>query len=284
MGILGANKKGIQRVETSVRFTEEYTDRFKALLNNLPRSSPGKVVTAVRGILLQNVYGGNDGLMLPIYRQAPRDENGLLYRPKNFMIQIVGENNSVIPDNTFKLKLSGATRDPDTGNTSFTEIGTTTALSMNSTASDVLDALVLLLQINPAFGYVNISVAVGNPYFDFDLVSYGDDNIDSEDGLGKSYPGLWYVSFDPRLLPQYDYLVLDAGAVTVTSLTSVIVTPTYELVATETTVVTDVYNRTKDYPWQIGTIVSCLDYADVGYGIVASSYRNFSPYNLPTLP
>lgn len=254
------------RLTQSVIWTEAYRDRVQALLEGSPDIPDFKQNKPVRGILLQNIYGGQDGLMTLL----GRDQTSL-----SFMVSLVGVNQFPRTNNQFKLKLSGGTYGDD-GRVTWTVIGTTDFINCVCTADAFFEKLLTITDISPDL----VSVGLGNPYYHPDLVMYDplDDSMIApvlDTDFPGSYLGCWFINFAAPL-PGYRTLKLEIDSPTITSLTNIICYQVYDLISTETTVVTDVSYRTQAYPWQVGSIVSCLDYADCGYGIISATARSFS--------
>lgn len=265
-GFLSVSDMEALRLKSSVIWTERYRDRVQSLLSGSPERADFKKNGPVRGLLLQNIFGGREGLMCLM----GRDPNSI-----GFMVNIVGINQFPTTSNQFKLRLSGG-KIQDDGSVIWTQIGDKSSfINCVSTASEFQTAL---LTINTRLlTPENVSVGLGNPYFNPDLVLYTDP-VDPvvkapvlDDDIPASYLGCWYIQFDTAL--DYDDLKLEIVDQTITSLSNVIVSRIFDLIDTETTIVTDVAYRTPAYPWQVGTIATCVDYADCGYGIIFSTAR-----------
>ena len=267
MGMLAASDSDVGRIITSVHFTEQYMERVKSLFGEQPAGERQKPPPQpIRGVLLQDVYDGQDGLMQLI----GRDEGD-----SSFFIQIVGQN---LKDttNTFKLQLTGVLIAED-GTETQTVISLSAPLSCTISSFDLAVAIKGLSRVLTAD---NVSVGLGNPTYDEDLQVYGSvvDRVVKPYSPPASYVGAWFVDIDATpFFPAYDYLLLDAvqdSDTTMNSLTAVVCTRVKDLLTPETELVTDVHNRTQAYPWQAGSIVVCMDFADIGYGIVSSTSRN----------
>lgn len=261
MSFLAASEEQSARLVRSVRFTEEYRDRFIALLSPTLRREAPAAQKPVRGILLQNAFDGNDALMCLVGRS--------LSSLPGWLVSLVGVNQFPTTSNQFQLKLSGGTLQPDGVTYVYTVIGTNSApINCCSTALDVFNALLTISGIDGN----SLSVGLGNPYYDFDLLVYGDVVPPSRVGdAPASYIGAWYIQIGTLL--GYDTLVLEVVNAAMSSLTNVVVQKMADILDTETTVVTDCSYRTSSFPWQVGSIASCLDYADIGYGILSSTAR-----------
>lgn len=256
--LVSATSSQINRYDASTRWTEQYKDRVKALLESTPNGPTFQQNRPIRGILLQDVYGGQDGLMSVIARDGGTQA---------YLISIVGINTypnptPLIPLNPFQLQLSGTDAD---GVTSI--ICTTAPISSVSTASDVQSAIVASSRLT-----IVVSVGLGNPYFDPRLFQYGNVVAPQADGdYPASYLGMWYIKFDDNL--GFDSLSLAVVNQTATTLSNIVCIPILDLLSPGVEQVTDTSYRTKDYPWQAGSIVTCLDYSDIGYGIISSTAR-----------
>lgn len=261
MGFISGNKDSAGRIDKSVKWTEEYALRMQALLNDEPEVPVLKSQPPVRAILLQNVYGGQDGLAALIGR------DNITY---GFLIELVGVNTH-ISANTFRLQLTGFHDTPESSEV----IGITPPINCVATQEDMQEAL---LAIDDTLTPDDMVIGLGNPYYDNDLIVYGDVvPAETEDDIIASFVGSWYISFEPTHYEEYDSLSLDVvfdETTTITGLTKVTSRLSYDLLSPETTVVTDMHYRDATYPWRVGTIVLCQDYDDIGYGIVSGSFRN----------
>lgn len=261
MSHLNVSSDEAKRLVKSVKWTEEYYLRMQALLGGRPEKPVIKSQPPVRAILLQNVYGGQDGLASLVGRDS------INY---GFMVEMVGINSHPTA-NTFKLRLTGYTDTPQ----SSTIVGTTGPISCLATQVDMETALLVL---SPLLTADNVFVGLGNPYYDNDLILYGDvvPPLADTGDLAASYLGSWYISFNNSLFP-FDSLFLDVvfdSTTTMNGLTKVTSRTTYDLLSPETTVVTDLHYRDSTYPWRVGTTVLCQDFDDVGYGIISGTFRN----------
>lgn len=267
MSFLSVSEMEALRLKSSVIWTERYRDRVQALLYGSPDRPALRNNGPVRGILLQNVFGGQDGLMCLI----GRDPQSI-----SFMVSIVGVNQFPTTTNKFKLKLSGGRVGDDGILGSWEEIGTTPAfINCVTTATKFQEKL---LPLSRLLTPENVSVGLGNPYFNPDIVLYtdpSDPNVvppapDTTD-VPASYLGLWYIQFDTAF--GFNGLKLEVVEQTVSSITHVVCNRIFDIIDVETTIVTDVAYRTPAYPWQIGAIATCMDYSDCGYGIVSATSR-----------
>lgn len=263
MGFIAADADDLSRIADSVHFTEAYKDRVMGLLGQRPTDNIRRSNMPVRGILLQNVYGGQDGLISLL----GRDQS-----VKAWLVSLVGVNTFPITANQFQLQLTGIMYDPDTGAPTPTVIGTSDVINCCSTAATLQTAM---MSVSRLWTGESLSVGLGNPYLDVDLQVYGDvvaPVLDSD--LPASYTGSWFIQIDDLL--GYQDLQLTVVNQTISSLTNVIVYPIFDIISAATEVATDCSYRTQDYPWQVGTIVTCVDYADVGYGILSATARTIA--------
>ena len=266
-GIVAASDGELERIANAVHFTEEYKDRVKGLFTDYPATyRPTRSSQPVRGILLQNVYEGKDGAIQLIGRDNIN---------KSFYLEIVGRNPKVSA-NTFSLRLSGMLYN-DAGELGEPiVIGESSTISCISTAYDLAQAMYSIDRVRLNEG--TLSIGLGNPLFDNSLEVYGDvvpANIEQETPA-SCFLGAWYINFPQQLFP-YDALKLEVPleGINITGLTQIRCTETLDLLSPEVTLATDIDYRTKDYPWQAGTIATCLDFGDVGYGIIRSTSRIF---------
>lgn len=285
MGIFAVNQSQADRITESVRFTESYQDRIKRDIGTTPISRPSdKSVHPVRVILMQDCYANRDALAREIYRDD-----------KNFctIVSLVGELNPADRTSTFKLQLFGISLDG-----SATLIGTSGLIKAVSSINDLYDPLSSIDPANP-ISPENTWITLGNPYYDDELISYGSVVPASDvtaDELTTHIPAsspiaMWAIQFDQTLYghrgvdkrdsngPTYSSLELRAfldDETRLSGLLGIVVAQSPDLISSSTTVVTDIYGRTPQYPWQAGTIAVCLDFADIGFGIIGNAPRNFN--------
>lgn len=269
MSILNVSKRDADRLAEAVHFTEDYRERLKTLF---PDSPPGqrhlRSPQPVRGILLQNIYDGKSGAIQLIGRDNVRSA---------FYIELVGRNPQVTA-NTFQLQLSGVTLAPDQSIESQTIIGISSPISCTATAPDLADAMTTADRTKLTRS--TMTVGLGNPLAAYELQPYGDVIVpeSAADPFGY-FAGIWYLHI-PQELYDFDELHLDPVNVQITGITMIRVQRSFDLLSPDITIATDIDYRTKDYPWQAGTIATCLDFPDVGYGIIRSTSREIEFINV----
>jgi hypothetical protein len=216
------------------------------------------------------VYGGKDGAIQLIGRNNT---------DKSFYLEIVGKNPKVTA-NTFSLRLSGMMYDAAGELGVPLIIGESSTISCVSTSYDLAQAMYSIDRVRLNEG--TLSIGLGNPLFDDSLEVYGDvvaASIEEDTQIrtpASYFLGAWYINFPQALFP-YDALKLEVptDGANITGLTQIRCSETYDLLSPEVTLATDIDYRTKDYPWQAGTIATCLDFGDIGYGIIRSTSRIF---------
>lgn len=280
MSLLSVSERGSGRITDSVIFVETYKDRLQRLIGTSPGVLPAnKSVQPIRAILLQDCYGNQDALAVEISR------NG---RDFCTIISLVGAYATADKTSTFKLQLFGVVTDRF-GQTTRTLIGTSDVINVLSGPNDLYAPLAMIDPSNPITPQ-NTWITLGNPYVDDKLIQYGNvaeaftsvDPVTSEPIYhpNSSPIAMWAIQMDQtmyspnfyrlELLPFLDNTTRLIGVLGITAAISP------DLISPETTVVTDIYGRTQQYPWQAGTIVTCLDYADIGYGIIGNAPRNLN--------
>jgi hypothetical protein len=253
-----------ERIATSVKFTEEYKDRVKGLLaDSAQPTRPTLFPQPVRGILLQDVWGGQDGAMQLIGRDGTN---------KAFIVEIVGKNYNPT-ENTFQLQLSGQKYVPNSSVLSDpVVIGTSNKINCVASNFEVMDALFAIAP--KVLNCTNVFVGLGNPIYARELEVYGKVKPATE-RLPQSYLlGLWHIFIPAACFADFAVLTLATVKPSITGLTQVRTRSCLDLLSPEITVVTDMDYRTEAYPWQAGTIATCLDFSDIGYGIIRSTSRN----------
>lgn len=274
MGLLSVSERGVGRITDSVQFTESYQDRIKRLIGVTPQPSQGqKFNQPIRAILLQDCYGGQDALAVEISRND---------KDTCTLVSLVGDFGAASTANTFKLQLFATNILYGEPAPQPTLIGTSGLINALSGPNDLYAPL---SKIDSQLDSSNTWITLGNPYSDDNLVPYGNVVPASADENNvitpaKSYISMWAIQIDPTvyggaftnlvLQPFIDSECRLSGLLGVTSQASI------DLCSPETTVVSDIYYRTQQFPWQAGTIVTCLDFGDIGYGIIGNAPRNYN--------
>lgn len=267
MAILAGGKRAGERIVTSVKFTEEWGQRLKGNLGTDPGSPSYRLPGPIRGILLQDVYNNQSGLMQIVGR------DGVTF---GFMIEILGINQFPQTNNKFRLRLKGISDTPS----GTTVIGESVPISMLNTSATIQAGI---LSLSRLLSPENVIISLGNPVYDNDLQLYSPvvpPQLVTD--IAASYVGSWYVEFQADVFP-FDDLLLEVffdQTATTTGLTNMRVYKTLDTVTAETEIVTDCHNRSSAYPWQAGTMVMCLNFPDIGYGILNGTSRTF---NTPTI-
>lgn len=102
--------------------------------------------------------------------------------------------------------------------------------------------------------------------------------------LTSSYAGIWIIQMSGVLAKQYSSLnfqVFQDANVYLRGLSTMVTQPTKDLVGDKPQIVSDIHNRPIDYPWAVGSMVACMFFLDIGYGIVSSDFRS-QTISLPT--
>lgn len=250
-GFIAASDKEIGRVRTSVHFTEEYGNKLIQTLNKAPyEQNTQKVPPAVRLLLVEDCHSGGEALAYMIGRDGTTSGT---------VVSLVGDNSDTQliqhPDNKFRLKLEGVVSGVST------DLGTTDAIRFTASTEEVLAAFEPL---HPRISPATLSVFFGCIYESPDMVNSTKYNL-----------GLWYIYLNPELFPEYQELRLTpvVGDGDIVGLVQVQCQTTFDLLDPEPTYVTDIDYRPPEFAWRGGTIVTCLDFADCGYGVIRSSGR-----------
>jgi hypothetical protein len=251
--ILAVNDAEAKRLVGSVMWTEKYRERLQALVggDGLPTSA-AKALPAERVLLMEPCHSGLDALGYTMYR------DGVSY---GFFVTVVGANPRS-STNKFQLSLYGYNADqmPAEG----TLIGTSDPIPVVSHPADWYEPL---KKITRLINEDSASVSFGNPYLDQDLRGPYPDGV---------MLGLWYIKLEPHVYAPYHYydLRVEYTATTMTGLTEVHCDLTFDLPGLIPTVATDIDYRPSSFAWQAGTVATCLDFIDVGYGIIRATSRN----------
>lgn len=263
--ILSGSKEAGVRLTNSTMWVEQYKDRMQQLLQDPAAEQSAKVGSPVRALLLQDCYDGQDALAIEIGRDVDN--------PNSYahMVVLVGDNN-LNSENKFQLELFGFDREVQ----DLVSIGQTGALKQFGSMSDFYDGLFTIPELNKE----NTAVLLGNPYYNDDLLEYGSVQQENDGKPKSSLLGLWYITIDNESFKEkYSHLVIKplyGEESTILGPTSIAVEKTLDLLASETTLITDIYYRPRQYAWQAGTIATCLDFNDIGYGIIGASARNLN--------
>jgi hypothetical protein len=252
MFLAGSAKSG-DRITTSVKWTETYKDRVQTLLGSGAAYSPTRSNSAIRAILLQDCWGGKKALALPVGRN-PGSTQG-------FVISVLG-NNEETSKNTFKLQVLDGDKVISTSNI-IPQISTNTEMAKLFTAGT-----------SRAIGP---EIYLGNPFDDEELIEYGDVKV--KDNIKSTLLGLWYVYIDKSVADStLNMQVFLDEETNLTGLTAISCEKTEEILYSEITFVTDIDYRPETYCWKKGTIVTCLPFDDIGYGIIRGSSRDMNSF------
>lgn len=210
--------------------------------------TPQQILQPVRGILLQDVFGGGSGYA-DLVQRVPV--------PFSFEIGIAGEN--PIPDSSFKIRLHGERKDDTVA------LCTTDPIPAESTASEMQAALVAAcrsasVSVQPE----NISVGIGNPV-----------SVAGED----AYTGCWVVTFSGNLTNRYKAIyaeIVQDGTAFMRGLSTAVTYPTRDVPSGHHEVFHDLINRPADYPWKAGTLCVASYFLGIGYGIILSNYKDMT--------
>lgn len=264
-----------QRINDGIIWTENQ----RGLVHGEPHPAHHnqQVAPQIRGYLLQNVYGNGSGAMQLAYRSASKFASSL---------SIIGTN--YVESSQFKLKLSGV---PVSGTSpAFVELFTTQAIDVDSTSEELKTKLLLAAQsMSLPVQRNDITVSLGNPMSSTDFVIPIDQDLAPEIVLSdiedpKAYIGVWLIEFSGVLTQQYSILTIEVVQDTTAfmrGLSAIVSRPVVDLPGETISIVFDVMNRPIDYPWMAGSLCGAVNYADLGYGIIWSDFRN-QTISLPT--
>ncbi len=271
MSLVAASAKDIARMSSSIKWTEDYRERINQILDQSPLAqSVAKLAPPVRAILLQDCFEGKDAMALVVGR------DNVTY---GFYVELIGQN--FIPTtNKFKLKILGQPPTPANNLTPEpVELGTTGLIKASATADDMWQALSL---IDTRLNRDNLVVMIGNPFSHDDLFANGGAVVEpqttNEPFTERNFPtGVWFIYIETPAFREFVdmsiEIVVDEES-HIGGLTNITIKKSFDLPSPEMTPVKDIDCRSEDFPWQAGTIVTCLDFADVGYGIIRSTARN----------
>lgn len=232
---------------------------------------------AIRGYLLQNIYGGGSGVMALAYRTESRNAT---------QISIVGTN--YVANSSFRLQLSGTPSATDSNpSPESSTLFLTAPIPVNASAGDVGNALLVAAQAarKPVLAQ-DIVVSLGNPASIPDaVVDYPKqpDIVVTANDI-QSYIGSWVVTINGTLLTMYDTLTFDIiqdSSAYMRGLSGLVQRKVVDLPGETRQIVFDVQNRPVDYPWVAGSLCGAIWYADLGYGIQWSDFRE-QTLSIPT--
>lgn len=270
--VMYTTPKQRERIVDGIRWTEEYKDRLKGLLElQSPVAQAGRTNQPVRALLLQDCYDGKDALAVQLGRDGIHS---------GFLVSILGDNNlsyTQVSPNNFTLKIIGIKQNLVTANdpADFVTLGVTSPIAFNANEDVFVTAF---SKLDSRFSFENMQVLFGNPYIDSNLIPYGNIRSVTIDRVATlaSPVGVWLIVINDNALPEYVAFDIQLEEVNASSLSGVSVEEIFDLPISDTTVVTDIDYRTRQYSWQAGTIVTCLDFMDIGLGIIRSSTRNLN--------
>lgn len=265
-----------KRIEDATQWVEQRKDLLAAPLVGAepPARNPG-YPQAVRGVLLQSIWGGRTGQMQCLQRSPQKFSFGLSVSGKNIANPAAADPNNL----TFQIKVYGVKAD-DT----LQELFTTTTLGIESTADQLKTALILAAQgVGLPVKRTDVQVQLGNPSPSSPFVSYpeidGDDvqlEVDKTTDPTETYIGMWTVSFSGTITTQFKGLTPELVPITNYVLTDVSAYPMQDSLSDRIIIVSDIYGRSRSYPWKVGSVVACIYFPDIGFGIIGSAYHDMS--------
>ena len=252
-----------KRIGSVVRWAERQQGSFHSPMPSLPNQQSG---LAIRGYLLQNIYGNGSGIMALAYRSESSS---------SFQVSIVGTN--YVPESKFKLAVSGTLASDPLSQPA--DLFTTQPILAASSSGVMQQALLLAAQgQNLPVTSSDISIQLGNPLSVPELIFL--DPLQPDVVLPDlSYVGSWIITFGGALTRIYDTLylsVLQDTAAYMHGLSGVVSRQVVDIPGTTRLPVFDVQNRPVDYPWVAGSLCGAVWYPDLGYGITWSDFREQS--------
>lgn len=227
---------------------------------------------AVRGVLLQDIWGGQVGKMQCLQFSPQR---------YSFMLSVVGKNianpaTGSAAVSTFKIKVFGVKFDD-----SLQELFTTTELGVESVSSVVNTALVLGAQgVSLPVKRTDVQVQLGNPSLELPFVEYPratQGEIDKTVDPSETYTGTWFCTFSGAITNQFKGLTAEIVPVQNYILTSVVPYPILEILSERIISVRDIYYRPQSYPWKVGSIAAAIYFPDSGFGLIGSNFHDMAP-------
>lgn len=236
-----------------------------------------------RGYLLQNVYSNNSGLILPVSRVD--NSNAAIVR-------IVGTNYVVNSQFTIQLwaTANATAAQPNPVSKQLLE---TAPINANSDAPTVQQALLLAAQLaGLTVSQNDFSVYIGNPYSSNHFTYLVPGTLQPEIVLPstvatpttnttqvpQSFVGAWVINVaGSGILGNYSSIIWkigQTGIVNMKGASTVVIQPTNDIPGEVYQTAFDVMNRPSDYPWVAGSLVVCLPFPDLGWGIITSDFRN----------
>lgn len=232
----------------------------------------------IRGFLLQNIYGNGTGAMALAYRSTIANAT---------RISVLGTNYTA--GSSFKLQLVGTLA--GVSNAQPQVIATSIAIPVNTDAPTLQGILLRATQgANLPVATQDLQVGLGNPLSSAFLVLSADPASQPEIVLPttnsqptnnpgpdpQTYIGVWVITITGALAQQYvnlNYQILQDTNAFMRGLSFVVAQETIDLPGTTVQVVTDILNRPPDYPWRAGSLCVAIPFLGLGYGIVASDFR-----------
>jgi hypothetical protein len=260
-----------QRIKEATLWVEQWKGTLiGSQQEDAPPRNPG-FPHAVRGVLLQDIWGGQVGKMQCLQFSPQR---------YSFMLSVVGKNiaNPVVASPavaTFKIKVFGVKFDD-----SLQELFTTTDLGVEAVSDAVNTALVLGAQgVNLPVKRTDVQVQLGNPGIDLPFVSFPraeQNEVDKTVDPPETYTGTWFCTFSGAITNQFKGLTAEIVPVQSYILTSVVPYPVLESLSDRIISVRDIYYRPQSYPWKVGSIAAAIYFPDSGFGLIGSNFHDMA--------
>lgn len=274
------DRESRDRINAATLWTEQWKGQLTSTAQPPQQINVPAYPQPIRGILLQNIWGGRKGQVQCLTLSPQKYSFGIAVSGLNVANPNVASPAVV----TFKIKVYGLRFD-DT----FQELFTTGTIGLESTAEQVGTALILAAQgVSLPVGRTDVQVHLGNPFPSSPFTPYPaagppqNDPVDSQPEIDKAtdptetYTGAWTVGFSGTITSQFAGLVAEIVPVASHILTDVTCYPMTESLTDRIIVATDVFGRPQSYPWKVGSKVVCLYFPDIGFGIIGSNYHDMS--------
>lgn len=231
----------------------------------LPRTRPAS--PPVRAILLQDLFAGGEALAAVVEETVSLT---------NYQIDILGVN--FVPESAFKLRGTQFIEQPN-GQVQEIDLFDTDAIPVETTADELRDLIVS--GSNGLLTNDDLKVSLGNPFSHSQLVlNELIEAPEDPDEDPKSYIGSWLITFvasrftDSRIdLEAYEDV---DNEVYMRGLSVIVARKTFDGDTGETITVRDVLEQARPNPLRPGVKVACIEFVDVGYGVIASSRRDMT--------
>lgn len=264
----------IDPIDETVAWVRTYGQRVLRALNLDESVNSNRQRPVTRAILLQDLYEEGEALVAIINRTDSK---------RSYLLSILGQN--FIEGSQFRLKISVGTEDDND------ELGETEPISAEASAIEVEAA------IRSAFGFTigrfDISVSIGNPYYDTQLVPNEEileesGREDDPDAPLRSYVGCWFITFSKDIVLPSRFIQFKVDGsypimleiseenpdVRMKGLSYISLRHTRDVDTFDRETVHDAIGITRPTPLRAGTVVTLTDFAGDGYGVTSSGYRD----------